>query len=172
MMRGWRIAAVVVAAALFGAAAALGGWHWYRNSAAWERPLFSLPDLDGERRSIAEWDGQIIVLNFWATWCAPCREEMPLFTELQRTYGDRGVQFLGVAVDRVDKVRQFMDAFDINYPSLHGIGAAMEVAALYGNEAGTLPYTVVIDRDGFIRHIFTRQVHRAELEPILKEMTG
>lgn len=168
----WRAVSIAGLAALLGAVGAVGGWQWWQGSAAEARPAFSLPDLEGERRSISEWDGEIIVLNFWATWCEPCRDEMPLFVELQERFETDGVQFVGVAVDRIDPAREFAAELDLNYPSLQGIEAAMEVGARYGNDAGSLPYTVVIDREGYIRHVFHREVSRTDLEPILEEMVG
>ncbi|MCS4504321.1 TlpA family protein disulfide reductase [Arhodomonas aquaeolei] len=160
----------IALAVLLGVAIGAGGLVWYQQRQPEMRPVFSLPGLDGERHAITEWDGQVIVLNFWASWCPPCREEIPLFNELQSRFGD--VRFLGVAVDRLDAVRRFMDEQPLKYPTLHGLGMAMDVQARYGNDAGTLPYTVVIDREGRIRHIFARQVHRGELAPILEELSG
>ena len=67
----------------------------------------TLPDADGKDQSLAQWSGKVLVVNFWATWCAPCREEMPMFVRLQRERGPNGLQFVGIAVDQADKVRQF-----------------------------------------------------------------
>ncbi|MGD8429861.1 MAG: TlpA disulfide reductase family protein, partial [Ectothiorhodospiraceae bacterium] len=111
-----RMVAVAVLAAVLGAAAGIGGYRWYLNRGAEIRPLFALPDMNGERHSIAEWDGRVIVLNFWATWCAPCREEMPLLVDLQDKYGDQGLQIVGVALDRPDAVKAFADKMGLNYP--------------------------------------------------------
>lgn len=160
----------VALALLLGITAGVGGVLWYQSSRVEERPVFALPDLAGERRSIAEWDGEVVLINFWATWCPPCREEIPLLIDLQREYGDRGLQVVGVALDRLPAVRDYAAAMEINYPILHGMGAAMEVQARYGNTRGTLPYTVLVDREGRIRHVFARQVHRADIEPIIREM--
>ena len=92
----------------------------------------------------------MLVLNFWATWCPPCLHEIPGFIALQDQYADRGVQFLGVAIDDGEKVRAFATEMGINYPTLHGQMDAIEVMAAYGNKSGGLPYTVVIDRSGQI----------------------
>lgn len=173
MTSGLRLALLVLLAAVLGAGGGIGGVYWYQQSQlpdTTRRPAFSLPDIDGEARAIAEWDGEIVVLNFWATWCAPCREEIPLFSELQQRLGDQGVQFLGVAIDRRDAIREYLETVDMGYPTLYGMQAAMDVAARYDNHAGTLPYTVVIDRDGAMRHVFQGQVHREDLEPVLREL--
>jgi thiol-disulfide isomerase/thioredoxin len=123
------------------------------------RPEFALPDAEGSPHNISEWDGKVLVINFWATWCPPCRREMPAFIELQDEFGAQGLQFVGVAIDDADKVIDFMDTYGVNYPMLLGDLAAIEVGKQYGNRFGALPYTVIVDRQGKIA--FTR---RGELE--------
>ena len=103
------------------------------------RPDFALPDPDGRMRSPSEWDGKVLVVNFWATWCPPCLEEMPAFKALQERYGPDGVQFLGIALDDADNVRRFIAELGLNYPSVYGQGDAMQVASAYGNRIGALP---------------------------------
>lgn len=114
------------------------------------RPDFALPDIEGKPRHVSEWDGQLLVVNFWATWCAPCREEIPIFIELQERYGPQGLQFVGIAIDKLENVTAYVDEVGINYPVLLGQLAAIEVGRSYGNEAGGLPFTVVVDRQGQI----------------------
>jgi peroxiredoxin len=97
---------------------------------------------------------------------------MPLLVDLQDKYGDQGLQIVGVALDRPDAVKAFADKMGLNYPVLLGVGDAMEVSARYGDEGGTLPYTVIIDRERRIRHVFARQLHRADIEPVVREMLG
>ena len=123
------------------------------------RPEFALADTEGTPHNIKEWDGKVLVINFWATWCPPCRKEMPAFIELQEQYGAQGLQFVGVAIDEADKVADFMDTYGVNYPMLLGDLAAIDVGKQYGNRFGALPYTVIVDRQGKIA--FTR---RGELE--------
>ncbi|SEP10767.1 TlpA family protein disulfide reductase [Aquisalimonas asiatica] len=160
-----------VLAVIVGLGAALGGlaaWQtWFQPEL---RPGFSLPDLqDDEQRSISEWDGDLIVLNFWATWCPPCVKEIPVFTALQDEYGEQGVQFIGVAIDNRDDALSFYDELDMNYPSFYGVQEAMDINEAYGNEMGTLPYTVLIDRNGAIVHRFNREVDRDDIEPVIQE---
>ena len=76
------------------------------------RPGFELKDLDGELRNANEWNGQVMVVNFWATWCPPCRKEMPAFIELQEKYGSLGLQFVGIALDDAQKVEDFIEGRD------------------------------------------------------------
>lgn len=127
------------------------------------RPAFTLPDLDGEPVSISRWDGKVILLNFWATWCPPCREEMPAFASVQKQFGGRGFQAVGVALDRPRAVAHFIEAVGADYPQLIGRGDAMAIADRYGNGYGALPHSVLIDRDGVIRFIKAGQLSRQEL---------
>ncbi len=113
-------------------------------------PSFILPDTNNRSHNIEEWKGQVIVLNFWATWCTPCRKEIPLFIGLQAKFASKGLQFIGVAIDEMDATRDFVEKYNVNYPILVGEFKAMSVSQHYGNSLGILPYTVVIDREGKI----------------------
>lgn len=122
------------------------------------RPEFTLSDLDGFPRDNREWDGRVVVLNFWAVWCRPCRREMPAFIRIQHRFGAQGVQFVGIDLDTVDArkvVQKYLGEFaqKINYPVLLGDDDGIDIARAYGNAFGVLPYTVVIGRDGRIAHI-------------------
>jgi thiol-disulfide isomerase/thioredoxin len=118
----------------------------------------SLPDIQGQEQALAQWKGKVLIVNFWATWCVPCREEMPEFVNLQREYGARGVQFVGIAVDEPAKVRDFAAELKLNYPALIGGYGAIELSKSLGNRIGALPYTVILGRDG--------QVSRTQLGPM------
>ncbi len=119
------------------------------------RPDFLLPDIDGFPRKISEWDGQVVALNFWASWCKPCRREMPAFIRLQNQFGSRGLQFVGIALDEREAVVSFLGELgeEINYPQLMGDDDGIDLAKSYGNAFGILPYTVFIGRDGRIAHV-------------------
>ena len=112
----------------------------------------SLPNAEGVEQSLGQWPGKVLVVNFWATWCAPCREEMPEFVRAQNEYGARGLQFVGIAVDQADKVEQFSKEFGLNYPSLIGGYGAVELSKTLGNRLAALPFTIVVDRQGRIAH--------------------
>jgi peroxiredoxin len=112
----------------------------------------SLPDVDGKPMSLAQWKGKLLIVNFWATWCVPCREEMPDFVRAQKEFGDKGLQFVGIAVDEVDKIRQFAERIELNYPALVGGYGAMELSRTLGNRLMALPFTIVVGRDGTIVH--------------------
>ena len=120
------------------------------RSASVRRPEFWLPDPQGVRHGVSEWDGKVLVMNFWATWCPPCLHEIPMFIALQQRYGTRGVQFLGIAIDDADQVAAFADEVGLNYPTLHGQMDAIEVMSAYGNKSGGLPFTVIISQSGRI----------------------
>lgn len=121
----------------------------------------SLPDAKGQSQPLRQWQGKVMVVNFWATWCEPCREEMPEFVRIQRDLGPKGVQFVGIAVDQRDKAVQFAKELDLNYPLLIGGYDAVDVSKNLGNGLAALPFTIVLGRDG--RVAFT------ELGPFKKD---
>jgi len=119
-------------------------------------PTDTLPDLDGKARSLAEWRGQVLAVNFWATWCGPCVEEIPELVRLQDAFGDRGLQWVGVAVeDDTDRISAFAAEMGMNYPNLIGEDAGLDLAAKLGNRVAAMPFTVIFDRNGDV--VFTRK---------------
>lgn len=132
------------------------------------RPAFSLPDLEGRLRSVDEWNGKVIALNFWATWCPPCLEEVPEFIGLQARYQDAGLQFVGIALQRPEEVRGFAQQHGMNYPTLAGEQAVMQLAQEYGNHLGALPYTVLIGRDGRIAYVRVGALSGAQAETLIQ----
>jgi len=135
-----------------------------------KRPLFGLPGPDGERRSIAAYDGDVILLNFWATWCPPCRREIPALVTLQHQLRDRDFTVVGVALDDRDSVHRFAREHGIDYPLLIGARDAFAIAGRYGNPRGTLPYSVVIDRDGTIRATHQGALTREAAEKLVRPL--
>lgn len=118
-----------------------------------QRPDFTLPDLNGQQRHISEWDGLVVALNFWATWCPPCLKEIPEFIALQTKYADQGLQFIGVALQQAEDVTDFVQTHGMNYPVLVGEMAVIKLTKDYGNHISALPYTVIIDRQGQIAYV-------------------
>ena len=128
----------------------------------------ALPDAEGREQSLGQWKGKVLVVNFWATWCAPCREEMPEFVAAQRELGGKGLQFVGIAVDQADKVREFSTEIGLNYPALIGGYGAIELSKALGNRLGALPFTVIVDRSGRIAHTQLGTLR----EPSLRSIVG
>ena len=108
----------------------------------------SLLGLDDKPQQLAQWRGKVLVVNFWATWCEPCREEIPGFIKFQDQYGTRGVQVVGIAIDQKERVAPYAKDIGINYPVLVGGIETMDFARLVGNRLGVLPFSLVIDRNG------------------------
>ncbi|MDD1649689.1 MAG: TlpA family protein disulfide reductase [Methylococcaceae bacterium] len=122
-----------------------------------------LVDLEGRSHALAEWRGKVVVLNFWATWCPPCREEMPAFVALQQELGYKGLQFVGVAIDDPGEVRSYLAKHPVNYPILVGDAGVPAWADSLGNQLSALPFSVVFDRDGRKVHAQTGLFRRAEV---------
>lgn len=113
---------------------------------------FDFPDLEGKPRQLKEWHGQVILLNFWAPWCPPCRKEMPALMELQDKYAQRGLTVVGITIDTQAHAEAFATPLGINFPILIGEDGGLELAGTLGNAAGALPYTVVLDRQGSVAY--------------------
>ena len=130
----------------------------------------SLPDTSGKEQSIEQWRGKVVVVNFWATWCAPCREEMPEFVRAQTELGSKGLQFVGIAVDQADKVDQFAKELGVNYPTLIGGYGAVELSKTMGNNLSALPFTIIIDRQGRVAHTQLGPLKPAQLHSIVDKL--
>lgn len=136
-----------------------------------DAPDFQLTDLDGKTVRLADLKGKAVLLNFWATWCPPCREEIPLLIDLQKQHAAENLQVIGVAIDDKTAVLAYRQSVGMNYPTLLGNDNTMQLIADYGNRSGSLPYTVIIDRHGAIvvrkLGIFTRAELESLLDPLL-----
>lgn len=130
----------------------------------------TFPDLSGEPHTIGSWKGKVLVVNFWATWCPPCLEEIPMFVRLQRKMGQEGLQFVGIAVDQHDKVAQFVAKHGINYPIVIGQLDAIKLAESAGNESGGLPYTLVFDRQGRVVNRLYGGLTEQKLKPMIEKL--
>jgi len=135
-----------------------------------QRPDFSLTDLDGKLRNISEWDGKVLLVNFWATWCPPCKKEIPAFMELQDKYAQQGFQVIGVAIDDEDSVRNFAEILDMNYPVMAAEMTSMEIARRYGNRINALPFSTFVDKQGKITHTIAGEISREDTEKIIKTL--
>jgi thiol-disulfide isomerase/thioredoxin len=173
MMRARRVVLVAGVALAAGATGyAVNAW-WRTNSqaeAAGAVMSGRMTDLQGKSVTIDHWRGRVLVVNFWATWCAPCREEIPMFVKLQERHGARGLQFIGVAIDQREKVDAFTREFRMNYPVLLGGLEAIELSRRAGNRLGALPFTIIIDRAGHIADVHLGVVKETRLEAMLQSL--
>ena len=134
-------------------------------------PTFTLPDVSGKDRMSSEWDGKKRILNFWATWCAPCRKEIPLLKAFQEQHGDDGFQVLGIAVDFPDAVSVYAEAAEFNYPVLVGETEAMALAESSGVEMIGLPFTMFMASDGAVISTYMGELHQPQLDTIASVMS-
>jgi thiol-disulfide isomerase/thioredoxin len=164
------LGAVALAAA--GAGVLVGPLLLQSRSGAADLLGATFPDLEGKPRRLIEWQGQVLVCNFWATWCAPCREEVPVLIEARRQHAAKGLEIVGIAIDQPDKVQEFAKSFGISYPILFAGADVIELMRKLGNGSGALPYTVILDRGGTLAYRHLGAVSREQLESALSGLLG
>ena len=125
-------------------------------------------DLSGARRTLREWRGRVVLCNFWATWCAPCREEIPMLVAVREVFAAKGAEIVGIGIDQAAKVEEFARTYGVTYPVLIAEADAIQLMRRLGNALGGLPYTVVVDRVGAVAHRRLGALTRAEVEGILE----
>lgn len=135
------------------------------------RPDFTLHDLAGKPRSIAEWNGKSLVVNFWATWCAPCRREIPLLNRLHAEYSQQGVEVVGIAVDFAADVAEYMKDFPIAYPVLIGEEDGLAAASGFGVKSMAFPFSAFVDAKGRVLTVYLGEIHEPEARAILGVLT-
>jgi thiol-disulfide isomerase/thioredoxin len=133
-------------------------------------PRFSLENSAGKATSIASFGGKSLIINFWATWCAPCRSEIPLLQTLHAEWSGRDVTVVGIAVDYREPVLAFAQRYKIGYPLLIGEQDALDAAAAFGVQSPVFPFTVFTDRRGEVVALFIGELHRPQAELILAEV--
>ena len=131
-------------------------------------PEFALNDVWNESHSISEWSGKPLLLNFWATWCAPCRREMPLLQALHNERDDTGLAIVGIAIDRREDVQSYIAEAGISYPILSGEADAMAVADLFGLDGLGLPFSVLVGADGSVLTVHVGEVTRDQLAEMVR----
>jgi len=134
-------------------------------------PSFALPDVSGVERNFSDWDGKNRIVNFWATWCAPCRREIPLLKAFQDQQGNNGFQVIGIAVDFPEAVANYAEAAQFNYPVLVGEQDAMAIAESSGVEFIGLPFTMFVASDGELLSAYIGELHQSHLDEIVAIMT-
>jgi thiol-disulfide isomerase/thioredoxin len=160
--------------AFAGAAAAGSGYALWREvrsaPEAGVKQLFAatLEDASGQPQPISQWQGKLLVVNFWATWCPPCVEEMPMLDQIRARYRDRGVEIIGIGIDSADKIRAYQQKFGFNFPLLIANSAGSAVSRALGNEGGVLPYTVLVTPEQTIRTRWIGRVPEDELRSALE----
>lgn len=136
------------------------------------RVAFALPDMAGTVRDFSEWDGKARIVNFWATWCAPCRREIPLLKQTQSAHADSGLQVLGIAVDFVEDVITYAEEADFNYPILVGQEDAMAAAESSGVAFIGLPFTMIVARSGELLGVHMGEIHPPQMQIIVDQLAA
>jgi thiol-disulfide isomerase/thioredoxin len=129
----------------------------------------SFTDLDGKPQSLGQWQKKLLVINFWATWCAPCKEEMPIFAKLQQSFASNGVQFVGIAADSRQNVANFVQKTPFAYPLYPDESGAIDFSKRLGNRLGLLPHTVVVAPGGEVVYAKLGQIIEADFAAILQQ---
>lgn len=157
--------------------AVIGGllaYRWVHTASAQTDPSellnASFSDVDGQPYALNQWQGDVLVLNFWATWCPPCRQEIPEFIELQRALGDKGLQFVGIAIDEAGAVKDYIAAVGINYPILIGEEEGNALAGRLGNYFNALPFSAVFDRNGQLVHTHPGLFSKEQIAEVIKPL--
>ncbi|VAW97888.1 hypothetical protein MNBD_GAMMA22-385 [hydrothermal vent metagenome] len=134
------------------------------------RPDFTLPDLTNKARSVSEWDGKVMLINFWATWCPPCVREVPTLNKLHRDFKDKGFVVIGIAIDSLDAVQDFVDPLDLQYPILLAEQQGIELSQAYGNRLGILPFSIIVDKQGKIIERHRGEITYEQVESLIKPL--
>lgn len=156
-----KVALVALLAGVTSIGAAILAQRWFGDEPAGESggfefslarspgvPEFRLADLEGQPIDSSQWTGQVLVLNFWASWCPPCIQDLPILVAAQQQFADAGVRVVGIAVDRPEDAREFVTRYPVNYPILIADVEAIALSKRLGNRVEGLPFTAVVDRRG------------------------
>jgi len=135
-----------------------------------KRPAFELKDLQDKLRNIDEWNGKVLLVNFWATWCPPCKREMPAFIELYEQYNEQGFEIIGIALDDKESVQNFVDTLGVDYTIMAAEYKGLELSRIYGNHIGALPFSVFVDRDGIIKFSHAGELSKKQVEDIIRPL--
>jgi peroxiredoxin len=140
------------------------------NDAVARMLTLSLPDAQGAPQALSQWRGKNLVVNFWATWCAPCVDEMPELNALQSEIAPRNAQVIGIGIDSRSNIAEFASKYKISYPLYIAGMEGTELSRQFGNQAGGLPFTVLIGADGQIRKTYLGRLKMNELRKDLARL--
>jgi len=161
----------LLVAAIAGVAGYLSDWVKPKSAlldrAAQALILTPFVDIGGKPQTLAQWKGKVLVVNFWATWCAPCREEIPVLMNAEKKYAAKAVKLVGIGIDSAAKIEEFAAALSMNYALLIGSMEALDLTNKLGNRAGVLPYTVVLDRSGKVAYTHAGALTEGALDAAL-----
>jgi len=169
-----KITAFVVIAVLFTAIGIYFGVKRLQPSAPADTAVaalmqISMKDSAGKQRKMSEWQGKVLVLNFWATWCPPCVSEMPELVALQNDFVSKNVQVVGIGIDSPSNIREFAEKHQITYPLLLGGLEGTELSKQFGNQSGGLPFTLLIGADGSVRKSY---MGRLDMEQVRADLSS
>jgi thiol-disulfide isomerase/thioredoxin len=130
----------------------------------------SLPDLGGKPQALSTFRGKPLLVNFWATWCAPCVEEMPALSVLHDEIAQKSTQIIGIGIDSPSNIREFVSRVSVHYPLYIGGMGGSELARTFGNQAGGLPFTVLIGADGRVKKTYLGRLKMDQVRADIAEM--
>jgi len=128
-------------------------------------PITGSSNIDSVQNKL----GELTLVNFWATWCSPCREEMPLFEAMYRLHQEDGFTIIGIAIDNPSRSQPFLDSMDISYPILYAENTGMQLLEKTGNGQGLLPYSLLLDKDGNVLDQVLGKIDEAQIQAWLTE---
>ena len=170
-MRKWLLAAAAGLALLAGISVSV-----FNNSVSQKEQRhvnslgqFKLPDLDGKEQRLSQWQGKVLLINFWATWCPPCREEIPVFLSLRNQFSSAGFEVVGISIDYSSKVKKYRDSMQIGYPLLDGEEKGMSMMLELGSPTGGLPFSILYDRSGNAVHSKSGSYNQQELQSLIEK---
>jgi len=164
--------AIAILSAVFGAYVSLKKQPSVKSDSPAVESLMkaNLPDIQGQTHALSEWRGKVLLVNFWATWCPPCVEEMPELVDLQNSSGIKNLQIVGIGVDSPSNIQQFTKKFQISYPILVAGMEGTEIARALGNQAGGLPFTVLLDAEGRVRQTYLGRLNMNQVKADLANL--
>jgi thiol-disulfide isomerase/thioredoxin len=143
-----------------------------KNGAVQQLTALSLTDSQGKLQKISQWQGKFLVVNFWATWCAPCVQEMPELSELQKDLSKSNVQLIGLGIDSPSNIVEFAQKYQISYPLFAAGMEGTELSRQLGNQAAGLPFTVLISPDGNLLKSYLGRLNIEQLRSDIIKLTN